>query len=116
MTTRSRSAIRSRAAKGELSANGGAARLDGDQTDTIRGTISGAAARNIILLIGDGMGDSEITLARNYQKGAGGFFDGIDALPLTGSYTTYALTKDGKPDYVTDSAASGTGWSTGTKT
>jgi alkaline phosphatase len=62
------------------------------------------------------MADSEITLARNYEKGAGGFFDGIDALPLTGSYTTYALTKDGKPDYVTDSAASASAWSTGTKT
>ncbi len=106
----------SRAAKGELSANGGAARLGGNQTDTIRGTISGSGARNIILLIGDGMGDSEITLARNYEKGAGGFFDGIDALPLTGSYTTYALTKDGKPDYVADSASSASGWSTGTKT
>jgi alkaline phosphatase len=105
-----------RPAKGELSANGGAARLDGDQTDAIRGTISGSGARNIILLIGDGMGDSEITMARNYQHGAGGFFDGIDALPLTGSWTTYALKKDGTPDYVTDSAASGTGWSTGTKT
>lgn len=89
----------SRVAKGELSAGGGAARLGGDQTDTIRDA-----------------GDSEITLARNYEKGAGGFFDGIDALPLTGSYTTYALKKDGKPDYVTDSAASGTAWSTGTKT
>ena len=43
------------------------------------------------------------------QKGAGGFFGGIDALPLTGQYTTYALSKDGKPNYVTDSAASGTG-------
>jgi len=106
----------SRAAKGELSAAGGAQRLGRDQTDVLRGTINGSGARNIILLIGDGMGDSEITLARNYEKGAGGFFDGIDALPLTGSYTTYALTKDGKPDYVTDSAASGTGWSTGTKT
>jgi len=105
-----------RPAKGELSANGGAARLGGDQTDTIDETISGTTARNVILLIGDGMGDSEITLARDYAKGAGGFFDGIDALPLTGSYTTYALTKDGKPDYVTDSAASGTAWSTGTKT
>jgi alkaline phosphatase len=106
----------SRAAKGELSAGGGAARLGGDQTDTVRNAVSGAGARNVILLIGDGMGDSEITLARNYDKGAGGFFDGIDALPLTGSYTTYALKKDGKPDYVTDSAASATGWSTGTKT
>jgi alkaline phosphatase len=106
----------SRAAKGELSANGGAARLNGDQTNTIQRTINASGARNVILLIGDGMGDSEITMARNYEKGAGGFFDGIDALPLTGSYTTYALKKDGKPDYVTDSAASGTGWSTGTKT
>jgi len=106
----------SRPAKGEVSANGGAARLGGNQTDTIRDTISGSGARNIILLIGDGMGDSEITLARNYEKGAGGFFDGIDALPLTGSYTTYALTKDGKADYVADSASSASGWSTGTKT
>ena len=106
----------SRVAKGELSAGGGAARLGGDQTDTIRDAISGSGAHNVILLIGDGMGDSEITLARNYEKGAGGFFDGIDALPLTGSFTTYALKKDGKPDYVTDSAASGTAWSTGTKT
>src|ERR1700755_1147212 len=106
----------SRAAKGELSANGGAARLGGNQTGTIRKAISSSGAHNVILLIGDGMGDSEITIARNYQKGAGGFFDGIDALPLTGSYTTYALKKNGKPDYVTDSAASGTGWATGTKT
>lgn len=105
-----------RPAKGELTATGGAARLGGDQTDAIREAINGAGARNIILLIGDGMGDSEITIARNYEKGAGGFFAGIDALPLTGSYTTYALHKDGKPDYVTDSAASATGWATGTKT
>src|SRR5690242_9330408 len=106
----------SRAAKGDLSANGGAARLGANQTDTIRNAISGSGARNVILLIGDGMGDSEITVARNYEQGPGGFFDGIDGLPLTGSWTTYALAKDGKPDYVTDSAASGTGWSTGTKT
>ncbi len=106
----------SRSAKGELSAIGGAARLGGNQTDTIRSTISNSGARNIILLIGDGMGDSEITLARNYEKGAGGFFAGIDALPLTGVYTTYALKKDGKPDYVADSASSASGWSTGTKT
>ncbi|MDA1379653.1 alkaline phosphatase [Plesiomonas shigelloides] len=47
----------------------------------------------MILLIGDGMGDSEITAARNYANGAGGFFAGIDALPLTGQYTHYALDK-----------------------
>ena len=49
-------------------------------------------------------------------SGAGGFFAGLDALPLTGQYTTYALQKDGKPNYVTDSAASATAWATGTKT
>ena len=69
----------------------------------------------MILLIGDGMGDSEITIARNVAVGAGGAFKGLDALPVTGQYTHYALTKDGKPDYVTDSAASGTAWATGTK-
>lgn len=63
------------------------------------------------------MGDSEITAARNYAEGAGGYFKGIDALPLTGQYTHYALDKKtGKPDYVTDSAASATAWTTGVKT
>lgn len=47
----------------------------------------------------------------------GRLFKGIDALPLTGQYTHYALNKKtGKPDYVTDSAASATAWSTGVKT
>ena len=91
--------------------------IDGDQTSKVRAQIKGGAAKNVILLIGDGMGDSEITVARNYAKGAAGHFAGIDALPLTGQYTTYALDKkDGLPDYVTDSAASGSGWATGTKT
>ena len=39
------------------------------------------------------MGDSEITVARNLAEGAGGFFKGIDALPLTGQYTHYLLDK-----------------------
>ena len=60
----------------------------------------------MILLIGDGMGDSEITAARNFAHGTGGFFPGLDALPLTGQYTHYLLEKKtAKPDYVTDSAA-----------
>ncbi len=100
----------------DLSRPGGATRLHGDQTSAVRGAIDGSHARNVILLIGDGMGDSEITSARNYEYGADGRLPGIDALPLTGQYTTFSLNKDGKPDYVTDSAASGTGWATGTKT
>jgi alkaline phosphatase len=96
---------------------GGARQLDGDNTDAIRDAVEDSGAKNVILLIGDGMGDSEITAARNYAKGAHGRFDGLDALPMTGQYTTYSVNEDtGKPDYVTDSAASATGWSSGTKT
>jgi alkaline phosphatase len=90
---------------------------DGDRTPAARAAIKGGTARNVILFIGDGMGDSEITAARNYAKGAAGRLN-MDALPLTGEYTTYSVQKDhpAKPQYVTDSAASGTGWSTGHKT
>ncbi len=104
------------AATGSLTGNGDARRIAGDQTHQLRKQLVGGHARNVILLIGDGMGDSEITVARNYALGAAGRFAGLDALPVTGQYTTYALDKaDGKPDYVTDSAASGTAWATGTK-
>ncbi|MCI6206868.1 MAG: alkaline phosphatase [Corynebacterium glucuronolyticum] len=107
--------IANRAAEGDLATYGGARRLTGDQTQFMQDAISQTGAKNVILLIGDGMGDSEITVARNYAEGAGGFFKGIDALPVTGQYTHYSLDKDGKPNYVTDSAASGTAWATGTK-
>lgn len=100
--------------------NGGAARNPDDSTTALRQSIVNGPAKNVILLIGDGMGDSEITVARNYQYGAGGMLPGIDALPLTGQYTTYSLYRDGankgKPDYVPDSAATGSAWATGTKT
>lgn len=106
-----------RAAQGDITQPGGARRLSADQTEAIRASLNNQKAKNVILLIGDGMGDSEITAARNYAEGAGGFFKGIDALPLTGQYTHYSLDKKtGKPDYVTDSAASATAWSTGVKT
>ncbi|AWC79558.1 alkaline phosphatase [Serratia sp. CY52157] len=106
-----------RAARGNLVEPGGARRLAGDQTAELKASLSDKTAKNVILLIGDGMGDSEITAARNYAEGAGGYFKGIDALPLTGQYTHYSLDrKTHKPDYVTDSAASATAWATGVKT
>ena len=106
-----------RAAQGDLSAPGGARRLTGDATAEFQALINNGEVKNVILFIGDGMGDSEITVARNYAEGAGGYFKGIDALPVTGQYTHYSLDKaTGKPSYVTDSAASGTAWSTGVKT
>lgn len=106
-----------RAARGTLTEPGGARRLAGDQTAALKASLSDKTVKNVILLIGDGMGDSEITAARNYAEGAGGYFKGIDALPLTGQYTHYSLDKKThKPDYVTDSAASATAWATGMKT
>ena len=68
------------------------------------------SARNVLLFIGDGLGDSEITIARNYEVGAAGRL-AMDSLPFSGEYTTYAVKENAPeiPDYVTDSAASGTG-------
>jgi alkaline phosphatase len=88
-----------------------------DQSDALRRAIDGGPARNVILFLGDGMGDSEMTIARNYQVGAGGRL-WMDTLPFTGAYTTYALQERDprRVDYVTDSAASGTGWATGVRT
>ncbi|WP_343463554.1 alkaline phosphatase [Pantoea sp.] len=106
----------SRAASGDITEHGGARRLSHDQTEALKASLINTPAKNVILLIGDGMGDSEITAARNLAMGAGGFFPGIDALPLTGQYTHYSLDKKThKPNYVTDSAASATAWATGTK-
>ncbi|MBI5160350.1 MAG: alkaline phosphatase [Micrococcales bacterium] len=108
------------AASGGLDQTGGARRNDDSKVQSVRQAIQTGAAKNVILLIGDGMGDSEITVARNYAYGADSRLPGIDALPLTGQYTTFSLYKAGtpyagKPDYTPDSAATGTGWATGTK-
>lgn len=88
-----------------------------DRTADLQKLMVGGKARHVIMFLGDGMGDSEITIARNYQFGANGRM-AMDTLPMTGEYTTYALQESNPelPDYVTDSAASGTGWSTGVKT
>lgn len=76
-----------------------------------------AANNRVILMIGDGMSDSERTIARNYAVGAGGRL-AMDRMPYTGAYTTYAIqeTDPPLPDYVVDSAASATAWATGHKT
>ncbi|MGH7885101.1 MAG: alkaline phosphatase [Thermodesulfobacteriota bacterium] len=88
-----------------------------DRTQSVKHAIKGGRAKNIILLIGDGMGDSEITIARNYGKGAAGRLT-LDQLSFTGAYTTYSVQEDDPslPDYVPDSAATATAWATGFKT
>ncbi len=49
--------LENRAAQGDITAPGGARRLTGDQTAALRDSLSDKPAKNIILLIGDGMGD-----------------------------------------------------------
>lgn len=111
------SALPASAAGTAITDNGGAARHGGeDQTDAVRDALLDGPAKNVILLIGDGMGDSEITVARNYAEGAAGTFAGIDALPLTGQYVHWAVDKNGKPNYASESASTASAWSTGTKT
>ncbi|MFN6885410.1 alkaline phosphatase, partial [Proteus mirabilis] len=65
-----------RAAKGNITEFGGARRITSDQTEALKAALNNHQAKNVILFIGDGMGDSEITVARNYAEGAGGFFKG----------------------------------------
>lgn len=121
----------------ELAQHGGAQHI---------AAIGNKKAKNVVLFLGDGMGDSEITVARDYLKGANGHFEGLDAVGQpsalgdvqagTGQYTTFSVgngSKDsavGKDDDgklvanpnpgrltpVTDSSASGSSWATGTKT
>lgn len=70
--------------------------------------------RNVILIIGDGMDEQQITIARNYLHGADGRLV-LDTLPLRSA--AQVLTKhnkvDGKPVYVADSANTATSLATG---
>ncbi|MDX8152189.1 alkaline phosphatase [Patulibacter brassicae] len=95
---------------------------DGDHSATLAGQIDPQKPKNVILLIGDGTDEAIITAARNYEKGAAGAFDGLDSLPFVGDMTTYGLKVGKKANgqypiaYVSDSAPTASGWSTGKKT
>jgi alkaline phosphatase len=92
---------------------------DDGNSHQIKKLIDSHKPKNVILLIGDGMGDSEITLARYYGKGAEGTLN-METLPFAGELITYGLSAgpgpDYPPNYVPDSAPTATAWSTGKKT
>ena len=67
-----------------------------------------AMPKNIILMIGDGMGFPQLTLGR-LAKGS----LGIEECPVGGAMTTHPLPSSG---VITDSAAAGTALATGYKT
>ena len=71
-------------------------------------------ARNVILFIGDGMDDHQITIARNYLKGVNGRLI-IDQLPVRSAVQVLTIDESDPtlPLYVADSACSGTAMSTG---
>ncbi|GJF30942.1 alkaline phosphatase [Kitasatospora sp. NE20-6] len=75
-----------------------------------------ADIRNVIYLVGDGMGRTHVTAGRERFYGAAGRLT-MEKLPFTGAVATYAVEKDSaKPALVTDSASSATAWSSGVKT
>ena len=78
--------------------------------------LSNSPAKSVILIIGDGMDDQQITIARNYLKGARGRLL-LDEMPFRG--VSQILTVDensGAPIYVADSANTATSLATGETT
>jgi alkaline phosphatase len=74
--------------------------------------------KNVIFLLGDGMGTQEITAARYYQGVRSQL--NVDRMPFTGFDTTWSVKPGASspylPDYDPDSASTGTAWATGQKT
>ncbi|MGH3754791.1 MAG: alkaline phosphatase [Pseudonocardiaceae bacterium] len=76
----------------------------------------GPPAKNIILLIGDGMGQTHVDATRIRYYGAAGRLN-MERMPSLGSVKTFAVEEGSDmPDLVTDSASAGTAWSSGVKT
>jgi alkaline phosphatase len=77
-------------------------------------TEHGGPPRQVILIIGDGMDEHQITIARNYLVGAAGELL-LDSLPLRGTVQvlTAADTAAREPVYVADSANTATSIATG---
>ncbi|QNE46061.1 alkaline phosphatase [Glaciihabitans sp. INWT7] len=80
-------------------------------------------AKNVIYLLGDGMGRTHVTAARERFYGSDGKL-AMETLPAQGYVSTYAVeklsgqpgTKNFHPNPVTDSASAATAWSSGVKT
>jgi len=79
--------------------------------------------RNVIYLLGDGMGRTHVTAARDRFHGVSGRLN-MERLPAVGQVATYAVqpgsgqpgAADFDPEPVTDSASSATAWASGVKT
>jgi alkaline phosphatase len=80
------------------------------------GSESKGGVKNVIYLLGDGMGRTHVTAGRQRFYGANGHLH-MEQLPVLGQVSTYAVDKGtDTPSLVPDSAATATAWSTGVKT
>lgn len=79
--------------------------------------------KNVIYLLGDGMGRTHVTAGRERFYGANGRLV-METMPSHGFVSTYSVEKKSgqpgqpgfAPNYVTDSASAATAWSSGVKT
>jgi alkaline phosphatase len=98
-------------------ATAGVASAHGDSAETQ------GRAKNVIYLLGDGMGRTHVTAARERYYGTDGQL-AMESLPSQGFISTYAVEKlsgqpgatNFRPNPVTDSASAATAWSSGVKT
>lgn len=76
----------------------------------------GREAKNVILLVGDGLGPTHIEAARIRYHGPAGRL-ALEQLPRRGVVSTYSVEPNStRPDLVTDSASAATAWASGVKT
>ncbi len=76
-----------------------------------------AVASNVILFVGDGVDDHQLTIARNYLLGADDAFS-FDAFPYRAAARVLTVSEEdpGMPEYVGDSASGGTAIAAGVVT
>src|ERR1044071_6093700 len=102
------------AATGAFSSHSG----DNDTERAVAAALKNRDPKNVIFLLGDGMGTQESTAARYYQGVRKPL--NVDRMPFTGFDTTWSVKPAASPPYLPDfdpdSASTGTAWATGQKT
>jgi len=99
-----------------LTAGGSAVASSGPSAKSASHPESERRAKNVILLIGDGMGVTHVNAARQRFYGAAGKLN-MERTEQFGQVRTFAVDRNSdQPDLVTDSASAATAWSSGVKT
>jgi len=103
---------------GTAAATGAFSSHRSDTERAVATALKNKTPKNVIFLLGDGMGTQEITAARYYQGVTKPL--NVDRMPFTGFDTTWSVKPGASapylPDFAPDSASTGTMWATGQKT